>query len=47
MNAKILETDELGKYINPYEKNLIFENGKIIADILNEVMRRRTLEEKF
>ena len=49
MNAKILDTDELeilfseglGKYINPYEKNLIFDNGKIIADILVEVMHRR------
>jgi hypothetical protein len=49
MNAKILDTDELeilfseclGNYINPYEKNLIFNNWKIIANILVEVMHRR------
>lgn len=31
-------------YIDPYTKNqIIFENGKLIADILMEVMNRQTI----
>jgi hypothetical protein len=37
----------LGKYIDEYIKNeVIFKNAKLIADILAEVMNRKTLELK-
>lgn len=54
MTGRILDTNEfevtlsegLGQYINPYEKNLLFNDAKLIADILVNVMHRRSLERK-
>lgn len=54
MTGTILDTSEfevmlsegLGKYINPYEKNLLFEAAKLIADILVLVMERRGVDKR-
>ncbi|OIK14241.1 hypothetical protein BIV60_12095 [Bacillus sp. MUM 116] len=55
MQGQILETGEfevnlspgLGQYIDPYTKNqILFENAKLIANILAQVMNRRTLENR-
>jgi hypothetical protein len=49
MSGMIVETDEfevtlsegLGQYIDPFTKNsILFENAKIIADLLVEIMSR-------
>ncbi|MBY0596211.1 hypothetical protein [Bacillus bingmayongensis] len=40
-------SEGLGDYIDAYTKHqVIFENAKLIADILIEVMDQRTLERK-
>ncbi len=42
---EIMLSEELGQYIDVYTKNqIIFENGKLIADILIEVMDHYTLQ---
>jgi hypothetical protein len=55
MQGQILDTGEfevnlspgLGQYIDPYTKNqILFENAKLISDILVQVMNRRTLENR-
>lgn len=55
MTGNILDTNEfevmlsegLGSLIDSYTKNqIIFENAKLIADILMKVMERRTLESR-
>ncbi|WP_332633131.1 hypothetical protein [Halalkalibacter flavus] len=55
MKGQILDTGEfevnlssgLGQYIDPYTKNqILFENAKLISDILVQVMNRRTLENR-
>jgi hypothetical protein len=55
MQGQILDTGEfevnlssgLGQYIDPYTKHqVLFENAKLISDILVQVMNRRTLERK-
>lgn len=55
MEGRILDTNEfevmlsegLGQHIDPYTKNqILFENAKIIADILAKVMERRSLERR-
>ncbi|MBO1628267.1 hypothetical protein [Bacillus arachidis] len=52
LSCKILDNNELeimlskglGQYIDVYTKNqIIFENGKLIADILMEVMNHHTM----
>ncbi|MCU5064894.1 hypothetical protein OB986_27220 [Bacillus cereus] len=52
LSCRILDNNELeimlgkglGQYIDPYTKNqIIFENGKLIADILMEVMNLHTI----
>ncbi|MFI8709915.1 hypothetical protein ACIGHG_23385 [Bacillus sp. NPDC077411] len=41
---EIMLSKGLGQYIDVYTKNqIIFENGKLIADILMEVMSRHTI----
>jgi len=50
MTGTILDTNEfevmlsegLGSYINLYEKSILFEQAKLIADILIKVMDRRS-----
>ena len=42
---EIILSKGLGQYIDVYTKNqIIFENGKLIADILMEVMNRNTMK---
>jgi hypothetical protein len=55
MKGQILDTGEfevnlspgLGQYIDAYTKHqILFENAKLISDILVQVMNRRTLESR-
>ncbi|MCI0768544.1 hypothetical protein [Bacillus sp. TL12] len=44
---EVMLSEGLGDYIDAYTKHqVIFENAKLIADILIEVMDQRTLERK-
>lgn len=44
---EVMLSEGLGAHIDPYTKHqVIFENAKLIADILIEVMDQRTLERK-
>jgi hypothetical protein len=51
-SGTILDTNELevtfseglGKYVGAYEKSMVFEQGKLIAEILAKVMDRRSKE---
>lgn len=44
--AEVMLSPGMGKYFDPKEKDNLFEDTKLINNILGEVMSRRTLEEK-